>query len=93
MPPPYDPLGNLFLVGPLRLFGPPGEFHGDGPPRERAARLVVPGGEDGALRGRYWDVYHKVSPVGALVQIYPAGQTSVQTMTANPMAPAPFVLE
>ena len=30
-PPPYDPTGDSFLVGPLRLFGH-GEFHGDGRP-------------------------------------------------------------
>ena len=48
-------------------------------------------GGDGALCNRYWDVYHNVLPVGVLVQIYPAGRTSVQTTIAIPIAPAPIV--
>ena len=67
VPPPYDPLGDSFLVGSLRLFGPAGEFHREGPPQERAARLAVPGGEDSASRDRYWDVYHNVLPAGAFL--------------------------
>lgn len=80
LPPPYDPSGDSFVVGPLRLFGPAGEFHGDGPPRERAARLAVPGGGDDASCDRYWDVYHNVSPVGTWCEFYLVGRTSVQTM-------------
>ena len=91
VPPPYDLLSNLFLIGLLRLFGTASKFHRDGPPQERVARLTVPGGEDGALRNRYWDVYYNILPVGALVQIYPPGRMWVQTRIANPIAPAPFV--
>ncbi len=72
LPPPYDPSGDSFLVGPLRLFGRAGEFHGDGPPRERAARLPVPMGDDEASCDRYWDVYHNVSPVGTWCEFIPS---------------------
>ena len=80
LPPPYDPSGDSFVVGPLRLFGPAGEFHGDGPPRERGARLAIPRGEDDASCDRYWNVYHNVSPVGTWCEFIFVGQTLVQTM-------------
>ncbi|KAL9185632.1 hypothetical protein ACHAXT_003409 [Thalassiosira profunda] len=57
-PPPYDATKDSFLVGPLRLFGEAGEFHGEGEPRERAARVSVP--RDGS---KNWDVFHNISPV------------------------------
>lgn len=71
-PPTYDASTDSFLVGSLRLFGH-GEFHGDGQPRERAARLLVPRDvstvndessptEDDAFTP--WDVFHNISPVG-----------------------------
>mmetsp|Transcript_32091 Transcript_32091/g.77592 ORF Transcript_32091/g.77592 Transcript_32091/m.77592 type:complete len:535 (-) Transcript_32091:179-1783(-) len=72
-PPPYDPSKDSFLVGSLRLFGQ-GDFHGEGEPRERAARLAVP--RRGVPRRgtpadttspivtlQPWDVYHNISPV------------------------------
>lgn len=59
-PPPYDSSKDSFLVGPLRLFGH-GEFHGDGEPRARAARLWIP--SDDANRIAAWDAYHNISPV------------------------------
>lgn len=76
-PPPYDPR-NSFLVGPLRLYGH-GEFHGDGEPRERMARLRVPRTEPNsdavdeldvadteevrATGTMDWDIYHNISPI------------------------------
>ena len=59
-PPPYDPSTDSFLVGPLRLYGESGEFHGEGRPRDLAARLKVDRDEG---RPSYWDVFHNVSPV------------------------------
>lgn len=59
-PPPYDPSIDSFVVGPLRLYGESGEFHGEGRPRELAARLKVDRGEGWPS---YWDVFHNVSPV------------------------------
>ena len=54
-PPVYDASKDSFLVGPLRLFGV-GEFHGEGEPRERTARVSVP------TNGHEWDIYHNISP-------------------------------
>jgi len=54
-PPVYDASKDSFLVGPLRLFGV-GEFHGEGEPRERTARVSVP------TNGHEWDMYHNISP-------------------------------
>ena len=59
-PPPYDPSIDSFVVGPLRLYGESGEFHGEGRPRELAARLKVDRVEGWPS---YWDVFHNVSPV------------------------------
>jgi len=57
-PPPYNP-SNSFLVGPLRLFGQ-GDFHGEGEPRVRMARLSATPNE---ADQRMWDIYHNISPV------------------------------
>jgi len=59
-PPLYDASRDSFLVGPLRLFGY-GQFHGDGEPREKAARLLVP--RDKGADSIPWDVFHNISPV------------------------------
>lgn len=65
-PPKYDP-SNSFLVGPLRLFGH-GDFHGDGEPRVRMAKLSARPNEDNEndnedAHERLWDIYHNISPV------------------------------
>ena len=63
--PPYDASKDSFLVGSLRLFGR-GKFHGEGEPRERAARVYVPRyDKDGESVSSTlpWDVYHNISPV------------------------------
>ena len=57
-PPQYNP-SNSFLVGPLRLFGQ-GEFHGEGKPRVRMAKLSTRPNE---ADNRMWDIYHNISPV------------------------------
>ncbi|KAL7537371.1 hypothetical protein ACHAXR_007775, partial [Thalassiosira sp. AJA248-18] len=67
-PPPYDKSKDSFLVGPLRLFGKDREFHGDGLPRERAARLLVSRGGnimngESSSKDVPWGVYHNISPV------------------------------
>jgi len=70
-PPQYDLSNDSFLVGPLRLFGD-GDFHGDGLPRERAARLLVARDKGKEVNGKSftedastpWDVFHNISPVG-----------------------------
>jgi len=54
-PPVYNASKDSFLVGPLRLFGV-GEFHGEGEPREKTARVSVP------TNGHEWDIYHNISP-------------------------------
>ena len=58
IPPVYDASKDSFLVGPLRLFGV-GEFHGEGEPRERTARVSVP---VTPRNGHDWDIYHNISP-------------------------------
>lgn len=62
-PPPYDASKDSFLVGSLRLYGH-GEFHGEGCPRERAARVLIPKDCRNDETCAYWDIYHNISPVG-----------------------------
>lgn len=62
-PPPYDASKDSFLVGSLRLCGH-GEFHGEGSPRERAARVLIPKDCRNDETCAYWDIYHNISPVG-----------------------------
>jgi hypothetical protein len=64
LPPPFDPLGDSFLVGPLRLSDLAKKLHRDGPPWKRAARLAVPRGDNNALCNHYFDVHHNVLLVG-----------------------------
>ena len=58
-PPQYNP-SNSFLVGPLRLFGLEGDFHGEGEPRVRMSKLSTRLNE---ADNRKWDIYHNISPV------------------------------
>ena len=60
MPPEYEASRDSFLVGQLRLFGQAGDFHGDGKPRERAARVLIQRDESRCVS---WDIYHNVSPI------------------------------
>ena len=58
-PPQYNQC-NSFLVGQLRLFGQEGDFHGEGEPRVRIAKLSARPNE---ADQRMWDIYHNISPV------------------------------